>query len=217
MLNRTNRFQKWIMVLGSIVFVMYFSFTLLYSLQKNNLYGGFWGAKAKFQLLFYQKWGFFKDREAYNSRLYYIIKNKSSQHTVATIEVLKDLRQLKSGNAPFNQKEIITDNILKRCMAEVTVVQLAILDGKTGKNAADKATEVTAASQITQAASQCSKPLQTLQNYASIVASAHGIDTAGNLFKIVISQKYFNEFANRNIPAPGKEEIVFEGSYNSFK
>lgn len=204
--------------MSSFLFVIYFGFTLIFSLQKDNLYGGFWGFKAKFQVLFYQKWGFFKDREPYNSRLYYVIKNKNTQSSIASIEVLKDLRELKTGNAPFNQKEIITDNILKRCMAELLVVQLAILqDSKADTTLTGKNNKVTRASQITVGTAQCRKPLQTLENYASVVAAAHHIDTAGNLFKIIISQKYFNEFKNRNMPAPEKEETVFEGSYNSFK
>lgn len=210
-----QQFYRWTVAGCSLLFVVYFGFTLVYALQKNNLYGGFWGTKAKFQVLFYQKWGFFKDRENYNSRLYYVIKNKSTQQ-LTSIEVLKDLRELKTANAPFNQEQILTDNILKRCMAEITVVQLAILQAP-GKTTTGGNSRVTEASQMVQATPQCSQPLQTLEQYATVLASHHHIDTAGNLFKIVISQKYFNEFNNRDMPAAEKEEIVFDGSYNSFK
>lgn len=217
MLNTTSRKLYRLIITGSsCLFVVYFALTLIFSLQKSNLYGGFWGLKAKFQVLFYQKWGFFKDREDYNYRLYYVIRNKSTESSTASIEVLQSIRKHKTENAPLNQKEIITDNILKRSMAELLAVQLIILRN-IDTTTAGRHSEVITASQIAEGSAQCRETLQTLENYATVVAAANNIDTAGHQFKVIISKKYFNEFKNRDMPAPENEQTVFEGSYKAFK
>lgn len=64
-----------------------------------------------FLAVFPQRWHFFKDVQPYNPRLWYVFKDSTTQKNIATIEILEPLRKNKYSKAPFNQQEIVLDNI----------------------------------------------------------------------------------------------------------
>lgn len=152
-----------------------------------------------FQVFFYQKWGFFKNTEPVNRKLYYEIKNGGNDSLVAKVEVLEPIRRTATGKAPFNQQQLMLDVLLERCIREVINTDPSLLKNNPGSQSKKIA------------------PLKTLENYASIVAAANNIDTTGCQYKLIIAHEYFNDFNNRNMPPSKKEKMVFEGEYNYFR
>lgn len=153
-----------------------------------------------FQVIFYQKWGFFKHTEPFNYRLYYEVKNRATGSLVARVETLHDIRKVATKEAPFNQRQLLLDAILGRCITEVMNTNPQLLEDHQ-----------------TSPGTKRNAPLKTLEKYAAYAAADNHIDTIGNLCKVIIAEEYYNDFSNRNMPVVKKEKKVFEGKYFYFQ
>jgi len=183
-----------------ILLVPYFVATFFFSLSKKDIPKNVMPLYIPFQVVFYQKWGFFKHTEPFNYRLYYEVTNRNTGAFVARMEVLQDIRKLATREAPFNQRYLLLDVILGRCITEVLNTDPLLLENSQSTSGLKR-----------------NGPLRTLENYAAIAAAAYHIDTAGNGCRLIIMQENYNDFTSRNMPPVIKAQPVFEGKYFNFR
>jgi hypothetical protein len=158
-----------------------------------------------FNLLFYQRWGFFAPPPKTNERLYYIFENKRDNSKILVYEVLESILKEKYSKAPFNSKEDYLDYLISNSLYSLEEEIIAI---KENFNIEDDKKSYMNKVNITL---KNTNPYKTIMNYSKYVASEHKINHEDYNVSFKITRIPIPKFIDRNkVASRNIEGLAFD-------
>ena len=199
----------------TIVFFAYWGVIFLFALPSNKPPNGLSNTAPGLTRFFYQEWSLFSPPAAYDFRLYFILRDTDKKSIADTMEVLENISLQKQRKAPFNQREILTDqmiylNIKKLNAALLKTVyslQSALPDSSDNYCRAESI-------RVLLNNHSCTDYITNLENYSRLLYKMNNTVITDKEQKMILARKSikpFKQAAGKSfIPA---ETIIFETMY----
>lgn len=190
-----------------ILVAAYWLITLFFVFPANYLSVKGYYASKYFDLLFFQRWGFFAPPPTYNERLYYSFY-KSDMHPTGTYEVLQNIYLEKQQKAPFNKKEEVIDYILSNSISTLIDYSNETRQVMTYESYGHKKKDLDSIQLKHLIISMERRPeFKTLLNYGRLLAIKNGFYDSSILVQIKVARMNIPQFEDRS--QKGEEELIF--------
>ncbi len=201
-----------------VIFIFYWSSTILYNSPNNYVKIQFSGYLDFFGKFFEQRWNFFAPPPTHNNRLYYSFIHKENPKKVLAFEVFTALLERKRAKHPFNTTEDVLDYILSGSVSninEILVNGVKISKAKNPEEPDEFHQKKTRENFLENAKN--TPEYQTLRNYAKVIAKKNNVTIENYKVKITITLKEIPKFVNRHEDQKNSvEKVLFQIPLSEF-
>jgi len=208
--NTLSAKQKIISYLILISVSAYWATTFFFNLPSNYLSVNSLKENKYYDLVFFQRWGFFAPPPNFNERLYYTFFD-INKRTVGSFEVLENIFHRKQMSVPFNKREEIEDYIVSNTISTLMDYSRNIQDilryenHQKNKSSFDSSDEKLIVAEI-----EGRPEFLTLYNYGVLLKQNKGLTNSAVSCQIKITRVSIPQFEDRL--KEGKEELVFSSN-----
>lgn len=189
---------RYISGLTLVVFLVYWSSTLLYVSPSNYIRIQFNNYLNSFELVFFQKWDFFAPPPKTNTRLYYNFINKETGK-FHTVEALKNITEKKQKEAPFNTEEELLDYLLASSADRIrnVIIRHKKISQAVNPDSSFKFHMIESQNTVNDLGRSIPS-YQTLLNYAIVISERQNLNPRKYYVKLVITEQNIIPFSERN-------------------
>lgn len=203
--------KKYITIFAILVFVIYWSITLVFTFPENYITISLSKESRLFHTFFFQRWGFFAPPPNYNERLYYTFIDNNTKSKSITYEVLEPLNRQNNRNKIFNYESDILDYVLSNSLSNITetINELnKVYEFEGNKKSNSDSTHAQLISDIVVKSPQ----FNTIKNYAKYVASKNNVLPNYNHIIITLTIIPLPKFYQRLENVLIDEKIIFRSN-----